>query len=46
MLDHMGFGSHGKPFFWIEWRGEPVCGRLHALDPDGHNVEAVCRRPA
>ena len=24
-----GFGKDGKPFFWIESRGEPVVGRLH-----------------
>ena len=84
-----GFGADGKPFFWIESRGEPVTGRLHVafavddratvdafhaaavaaggtdngapgvreiyhpnyygayvLDPDGHNLEAVCHRPA
>src|SRR5262245_10872501 len=84
-----GFGSNGKPFFWIESRGEAVSGRLHVafavddratvdashaaalaaggtdngapgvreiyhpsyygayvLDPDGHNIEAVCHRPA
>ncbi len=84
-----GFGKDGKPFFWIESRGEPVHGRLHiafavddratvdafhagaleagatdngapgvraiyhptyygayVLDPDGHNIEAVCHRPA
>jgi catechol 2,3-dioxygenase-like lactoylglutathione lyase family enzyme len=84
-----GFGKDGKPFFWIESRGEPVVGRLHiafavddratvdafhaaalaagatdngapgvreiyhpnyygayVLDPDGHNLEAVCHRPA
>ena len=84
-----GFGKDGKPFFWIEARGEPVAGRLHiafavddratvdafhaaalaagatdngapgvreiyhphyygayVLDPDGHNIEAVCHRPA
>jgi catechol 2,3-dioxygenase-like lactoylglutathione lyase family enzyme len=84
-----GFGKDGKPFFWIESRGEAVTGRLHiafavddratvdafhaaalaagatdngapgvreiyhpsyygayVLDPDGHNLEAVCHRPA
>jgi catechol 2,3-dioxygenase-like lactoylglutathione lyase family enzyme len=84
-----GFGKDGKPFFWIESRGEQVSGRLHVafaaddrttvdafhaaalaagatdngapgvreiyhpnyygayvLDPDGHNIEAVCHRPA
>jgi catechol 2,3-dioxygenase-like lactoylglutathione lyase family enzyme len=84
-----GFGYDGKPFFWIEARGEPVTGRLHVaftaddratvdafhaaalaagatdngapgvraiyhpdyygayiLDPDGHNIEAVCHKPA
>jgi catechol 2,3-dioxygenase-like lactoylglutathione lyase family enzyme len=84
-----GFGKDGKPFFWIESRGEPLTGRLHialavddratvdafhaaalaaggtdngapgvreiyhpnyygayVLDPDGHNIEAVCHRPA
>ena len=83
-----GFGRDGKPFFWIEARGEAVAGRLHiafavddratvdafhsaalaagatdngapgvraiyhpnyyggyVLDPDGHNIEAVCHRP-
>jgi catechol 2,3-dioxygenase-like lactoylglutathione lyase family enzyme len=83
-----GFGSDGKPFFWIESRGQAVTGRLHialaaddraavdafhaaavaaggtdngapgvraiyhpnyygayVLDPDGHNIEAVCHRP-
>lgn len=24
-----GFGKGGKPYFWIEARGEPVRGRLH-----------------
>jgi catechol 2,3-dioxygenase-like lactoylglutathione lyase family enzyme len=24
-----GFGEDGKPYFWIEARGEPVQGRLH-----------------
>jgi catechol 2,3-dioxygenase-like lactoylglutathione lyase family enzyme len=84
-----GFGTDGKPFFWIEARGRAVQGRLHiafevdsratvdafhaaaleaggtdngapgvrahyhpsyygayVLDPDGHNIEAVCHRPA
>ena len=95
-----GFGKDGKPFFWIESRGQaPVsagglataslAGRLHVafavddratvdafhaaalaaggtdngapgvreiyhpsyygayvLDPDGHNIEAVCHKPA
>ena len=84
-----GFGKDGKPFFWIEARGQAVTGRLHVafavedragvdafhaaavaaggtdngapgvreiyhpsyygayvLDPDGHNIEAVCHRPA
>jgi catechol 2,3-dioxygenase-like lactoylglutathione lyase family enzyme len=84
-----GFGAGGKPFFWIDSRGEPVRGHLHVafaagdratvdafhaaalaaggtdngapgvraiyhpnyygayvLDPDGHNIEAVCHRPA
>jgi catechol 2,3-dioxygenase-like lactoylglutathione lyase family enzyme len=84
-----GFGKHGKPFFWVEMRGEAVTGRLHiafqvdsraevdafhaaaleaggtdngapgvraiyhphyyggyVLDPDGHNIEAVCHAPA
>jgi catechol 2,3-dioxygenase-like lactoylglutathione lyase family enzyme len=84
-----GFGANGKPFFWIESRGQAVTGRLHVafavedratvdafhaaalaaggtdngapgvreiyhpnyygayvLDPDGHNIEAVCHRPA
>jgi len=84
-----GFGKDGKPFFWIESRGEAVTGRLHIAfavddratvdafhaaalaagatdngapgvreiyhpnyygayirDPDGHNIEAVCHRPA
>jgi len=84
-----GFGTDGKPFFWIEAQGHPVKGRLHVaftvdshelvdafhaaaleagasdngvpgmrriyhphyygayiLDPDGHNIEAVCHKPA
>jgi len=83
-----GFGTEGKPSFWIEAQGRPVRGRLHialaadsrdavdafhaaaleagatdngapglrpiyhpnyygayVLDPDGHNIEAVCHRP-
>ena len=82
-----GFGSDGKPYFWIG-NGEPLKGRLHVcfaakdrkavdtfykaalkaggkdngppgirahyhpnyygafvLDPDGHNIEAVCHAP-
>ena len=82
-----GFGSNGKPYFWIG-NGEPLKGRLHVaftakdhmsvdafykaalkaggkdngppgirahyhpnyygafvLDPDGHNIEAVCHAP-
>jgi catechol 2,3-dioxygenase-like lactoylglutathione lyase family enzyme len=84
-----GFGSAGKPYFWIETHGGAVRGRLHValaapdrptvdafhaaalaagatdngapgvraiyhpdyygayvLDPDGHNIEAVCHKPA
>ena len=84
-----GFGKDGKPFFWVEARGQAVEGRLHiafavqeratvdafhaaalaaggtdngapgvreiyhphyygayVLDPDGHNIEAVCHTPA
>jgi catechol 2,3-dioxygenase-like lactoylglutathione lyase family enzyme len=83
-----GFGSDGKPYFWIG-NGEALKGRLHVafatkdrksvdafyaaalkaggkdngppglrphyhkdyygafvLDPDGHNIEAVCHKPA
>ena len=36
-----GFGRDGRPFFWIEARGQPVRGRLHvaflADDRDGVN---------
>jgi catechol 2,3-dioxygenase-like lactoylglutathione lyase family enzyme len=85
---HCGFGSNGKPFFWIG-TGAPLKGSLHVafvspdratvdrfheaalraggrdngapglrphyhanyygafvLDPDGHNIEAVCHAPA
>jgi len=85
---HTGFGSGGKPSFWIG-TGSALKGRLHVafvakdraavdafhraaiaaggtdngapglrphyhpnyygafvLDPDGHNVEAVCHQPA
>jgi catechol 2,3-dioxygenase-like lactoylglutathione lyase family enzyme len=85
---HGGFGTNGKPSFWIG-TGEALKGRLHVafvarsraevdafykaalaagakdngkpglrphyhpnyyggfvLDPDGHNVEAVCHTPA
>lgn len=88
MLDHVGFGVAGKPFFWIG-TGQTLGGRLHVafaaadrttvdafhraavaaggidngapgirahchpdyygafvLDPDGHNVEAVCHGSA
>jgi catechol 2,3-dioxygenase-like lactoylglutathione lyase family enzyme len=84
----MGYGSEGRPYFWIG-RGEPATGRAHVaftaqdratvdafhaagmaaggrdnggpgvrphyhpnyygafvLDPDGHNIEAVCHTPA
>lgn len=84
---HVGFGTAGKPFFWIG-TGKALQGRLHVaftaadratvdafyraaivaggtdhgapgirahyhpdyygafvLDPDGHNIEAVCHRP-
>lgn len=84
---HVGFGTAGKPFFWIG-EGQVLRGPLHVafaapdratvevfhraalaaggqdngapglrahyhpdyygafvLDPDGHNVEAVCHRP-
>ena len=84
---HGGFGSEGKPYFWIG-SGKALKGRLHVsftakdrasvdafyaaaikaggkdngepglrphyhkdyygafvLDPDGHNVEAVCHKP-
>ena len=84
---HGGFGSEGKPYFWIG-TGKTLRGRLHVaftakdrasvdafyaaalkaggkdngepglrphyhkdyygafvLDPDGHNVEAVCHKP-
>jgi catechol 2,3-dioxygenase-like lactoylglutathione lyase family enzyme len=83
----MGYGSAGKPYFWISG-GPPLTGRLHVafaaesrarvdafyaaaiaaggtdnggpgvrahyhpdyygafvLDPDGHNIEAVCHLP-
>jgi catechol 2,3-dioxygenase-like lactoylglutathione lyase family enzyme len=29
MGEAAGFGKDGKPFFWIEARGQPVQGRLH-----------------
>lgn len=84
---HLGYGSGGKPYFWIG-TGGPATGRLHValatdnrakvdafyaaamaaggrdngspgirahyhpdyygafvLDPDGHNIEAVCHAP-
>ena len=84
---HAGFGSPGRPQFWIA-TGKPVQGRVHfafmtkdraavrafhqaalaagakdngapglrpeyhehyygafVLDPDGHNIEAVCHGP-
>jgi catechol 2,3-dioxygenase-like lactoylglutathione lyase family enzyme len=83
----MGYGSDGRPYFWISG-GTPLTGRLHVaftaedrasvdafyaealaaggrdnggpgvrphyhpnyygafvLDPDGHNIEAVCHAP-
>ncbi len=86
---HLGFGTAGKPFFWIGSSGSPLSGTLHVafaapdratvdafyaaalaaggrdngapgirahyhpnyygafvLDPDGHNIEAVCHAPA
>lgn len=85
---HLGYGSEGRPYFWIGNAG-PVTGSLHVaftakdratvdafyaaamaaggrdngppgirahyhpnyygafvLDPDGHNIEAVCHAPA
>jgi catechol 2,3-dioxygenase-like lactoylglutathione lyase family enzyme len=85
---HVGYGSHGRPYFWIGG-GERLTGNVHAaftaadratvaafyaaalaaggrdngppgirahyhpdyygafvLDPDGHNIEAVCHAPA
>lgn len=85
---HIGFGSNGKPWFWIG-TGDTLRGRLHVcfsapsrqavdafyavaiaaggkdngapgirahyhphyygafvIDPDGHNIEAVCHLPA
>lgn len=85
--NHMGYGSEGRPYFWIGTGGPPT-GRLHVafaagdrakvdafyaaalaaggtdngppgvrahyhpnyygafvLDPDGHNIEAVCHAP-
>ncbi|MDP3854712.1 VOC family protein [Phenylobacterium sp.] len=85
--NHMGYGSEGKPYFWIG-TGGAATGRLHVafatgerakvdafyaaaiaaggtdngppgvrahyhpnyygafvLDPDGHNIEAVCHAP-
>ncbi|QIB34831.1 VOC family protein [Ancylobacter pratisalsi] len=86
---HAGFGSQGKPEFWINSGGALTGGRVHVcfaapdrasvdafyaaamkaggrdngppglrlhyhpnyygafvLDPDGHNIEAVCHTPA
>ncbi|MCF4166280.1 VOC family protein [Zavarzinia compransoris] len=86
---HVGFGTAGKPFFWIGTADRPMTPGLHVaftapdratvdafhaaalaaggrdngapgirahyhpdyygafvLDPDGHNVEAVCHLPA
>ncbi|MFA5122900.1 VOC family protein [Zavarzinia sp.] len=86
---HLGFGTAGKPFFWIGSSAAPLSGTLHVafaapdratvdafyaaamaaggrdngapgirahyhpnyygafvLDPDGHNIEAVCHLPA
>jgi catechol 2,3-dioxygenase-like lactoylglutathione lyase family enzyme len=86
--EHAGYGSAGKPYFWIGTGGAPTGGAhvaftaadrptvdaFHAaamaagardnggpglrphyhpdyyaafvLDPDGHNIEAVCHKPA
>ena len=53
-----GLGRDGKPSFWIGTGGRDngapgLRPQYHAdyygafvLDPDGHNIEAVCRRPA
>jgi catechol 2,3-dioxygenase-like lactoylglutathione lyase family enzyme len=71
---HAGFGTKGRPQFWIGG-GKPISGRVHfafvaknraavdngppglrphyhanyygafVLDPDGHNIEAVCHLP-
>jgi catechol 2,3-dioxygenase-like lactoylglutathione lyase family enzyme len=86
-ISHMGYGSEGRPYFWIG-RSELATGRAHVaftaatraavdafhaaglaaggrdngapglrphyhasyygafvLDPDGHNIEAVCHAP-
>lgn len=48
-----GFGDAGKPYFWLGDNGAPGL-RPHyhehyygafVLDPDGHNIEAVCHLP-
>ncbi|HEX3408564.1 MAG TPA: VOC family protein [Caulobacteraceae bacterium] len=87
-VSHVGYGSDGRPYFWIG-QGELASGRAHVaftaatraavdafyaaglaaggrdngapglrphyhpnyygafvLDPDGHNIEAVCHAPA
>ncbi|WP_374574204.1 VOC family protein [Phenylobacterium sp.] len=84
-----GYGSEGKPYFWVGAGGGPATGSVHVaftaadragvdafyaaamaaggrdngppgvrehyhpnyyaafvLDPDGHNIEAVCHQPA
>ena len=86
-IDSIGYGAHGKPFFWLAGGGK-TAPRLHfafaaesraevdafhkaamaaggrdnglpgirshyhpnyygafVLDPDGHNIEAVCHKP-
>ncbi|WP_295948682.1 VOC family protein [uncultured Xanthomonas sp.] len=55
---HVGFGRDGKPSFWIADGGRdhgapglrphyhPDYYGAFLLDPDGHNIEAVCHRPA
>ena len=34
-----GFGSGGKPYFWVETRGEPVSGRLHVAFATDHRAD-------
>lgn len=50
----VGRGKEGKPEFWFsKGDGDPgIRAQYHpnyfgafVLDPDGHNIEAVCHRP-
>jgi len=55
MIDHIGSPvsdyARSMRFIWRRWRRSTTASwwkspRKNMLDPDGHNIEAVCHAPA